>query len=35
MDASNGGSGLEYPKTLAAAAKGIHGWTSSFPVTAP
>jgi cyclase len=24
MDASNGGSGLEYPKTLAAAAKGIH-----------
>ena len=25
MDASNGGSGVEYPKTLAAAAKGIHG----------
>jgi glyoxylase-like metal-dependent hydrolase (beta-lactamase superfamily II) len=24
MDASNGGSGLEYPKTLAAAATGIH-----------
>jgi glyoxylase-like metal-dependent hydrolase (beta-lactamase superfamily II) len=25
MDASNGGSGVEYPKTLAAAAKGITG----------
>jgi cyclase len=24
MDASNGGSGLEYPKTLAAAVKGLH-----------
>jgi cyclase len=24
MDASNGGSGIEYPKTLAAAAKGLH-----------
>ena len=24
MDANNGGSGIEYPKTLAAAAKGLH-----------
>ena len=31
MDASNGGSGLEYPKSLAAAAKGITGVDTVIP----